>query len=74
MSVHRHVHMGSVWPGLMDKDRCNPTPNRSHMNSDCYVPKTPMARPPKAIPMALPLSSSSVYTLASIPIPKEKKS
>lgn len=35
-----------------------------------YIPNTPIARPPRAIPMAWPLSSSSVYTLASIPIPE----
>ena len=32
-----------------------------------------MARPPRAIPMALPLSSSSVYTLASMPMPNQGK-
>lgn len=32
-----------------------------------------MARPPRAMPMALPRSSSSVYTLASMPIPKREE-
>lgn len=33
-----------------------------------------MASPPSAIPMAMPLSLSSVYTLANIPRPTESHS
>lgn len=38
-----------------------------------HIPNTPIASPPRAIPIAWPLSSSSVYTLASIPIPENTK-
>lgn len=72
MSVHRNVAVASVWPGLMARRTVTQRP-RSYLHSDYYIPKTPMARPPKAIPMALPLSSSSVYTLASMPIPRQRK-
>lgn len=39
----------------------------------CHSPSTPKARPPKAIPMARPLSWSSVQTQASIPSPERRK-
>lgn len=41
------------------------------LKSYTHIPNTPNAKPPKAMPMAWPLSSSSVYTLASIPIPEK---
>lgn len=34
---------------------------------------TPKAKPPRAIPIALPLSKSSVYTLASMPKPGSRE-
>ena len=50
-----------------------PTQGRPSLYCGPHPPRTPMARPPRAIPMALPLSSSSVYTLASMPIPNQRK-
>ena len=35
-----------------------------------FIPNTPKASPPRAIPIALPLSRSSGYLSASIPMPE----
>ena len=40
-------------------------------NKKNVIPSTPKASPPRAIPIALPLSLSSGYLSANIPIPVE---
>lgn len=69
MNVGDNKQMNSEWT----QGALGPS-SHSRQASRCPCPpSTPMARPPRAMPMALPRSSSSVYTLASMPIPKQEK-
>lgn len=63
---HSHAADGQQSSG--DAVEVNP------IGSKVSLLSTPKARPPRAMPIALPLSKSSVYTLASMPKPGSRGS